>query len=103
MDSQHSKWTSAGDGGILVRAPYSGTVIVTIEKHAGKFVVLFVRMMLQAIHAAVCKISLLYVFFLKKMDKINTDQEVWLFLHPSMFHLSKYSTYFNEIWYCHLH
>jgi hypothetical protein len=63
VDLQNSKWTSAGDGGILVSPPYSGTRIVTIEKHAGKFVAMFVRMMVQANHATVCRISFSYVFF----------------------------------------
>jgi hypothetical protein len=69
MDSHHSKWTSAGHGGILVRDPYSGTGIVITEKHVGKFVAMFVRKMLQAIHAAVCKTYLFYVFFAKKWIK----------------------------------
>lgn len=38
-------------------------------------------MMLQVPHAAVCNMSLFYVFFGGKKDKVNTNKELWLHLH----------------------
>jgi hypothetical protein len=63
MDSENSMWIFAGNGAILVSSPYFGTRIVTTDKHVDKFVATFVRIMVQAILDAVCRISLSYVFF----------------------------------------